>query len=110
MKAIIFIDNKEVFRSNRISGVRLNKKSDEIKREYNCSRIPEQVLRGYEVFKSDGASDNLNRYKARYRNARTGATRTRVYNEAMLNLSGEQKEVFAKWQAKRIGRDEPLNS
>lgn len=102
MKAIIFIDNKEVFRANRISGIALAKKCDEIKREHNCMFIRDQVLRGYKVLTSDEKGEKLNRYESRYRNAKTGATRTRVYNEAMLNLPSGEAQTFAKWQAGRL--------
>lgn len=52
MKAQVHIDGKVIWKSNRISAVNLEKKVDELRREYKCQTMPEIIRRGFKVFTS----------------------------------------------------------
>lgn len=52
MKATIHLDGKEIFKSNKISQVNLDKKANELKLQNGCSKMEEQVKRGFKVFTS----------------------------------------------------------
>jgi hypothetical protein len=43
---------------------------------------------------------NLSYYKARYRKAKKIATKTKIMNTAMLNLSYADQQKFIKWQSR----------
>jgi hypothetical protein len=50
MKARIFIENKEVFSSNKISRKNLDKKETELKQKFGCQKMTDIVNKGYKVF------------------------------------------------------------
>ena len=41
---------------------------------------------------------NLSYYKARYRAAKTGKTRAKIMNGAMMNLPNSEQQKFIEWQ------------
>ena len=43
----------------------------------------------------------LSEVKRAYAKAKTQATRTRIFNDLMLNYPEEQKKEFIKWQTER---------
>ena len=42
--------------------------------------------------------NQFNNYKNRYRNAKTGKTKEKVMNSAMLNLPYDEQQKFVAWQ------------
>ena len=50
MKASIHIDGKEIFSSNKISAINLEKKANELKIKHNCQKMADIVKRQFKVF------------------------------------------------------------